>query len=63
MAEPKHVLEAIIIGAGFGGLGMGASLKREGINDFLILEKGDAVGGIWRDNTYPGVACDVPPQL
>lgn len=58
-----RTLEAVIVGAGFGGLGMGASLKREGIDDFIILEKGDSVGGIWRDNTYPGVACDVPPQL
>ncbi|MCD2179319.1 alpha/beta hydrolase fold domain-containing protein [Rhizobium sp. C1] len=57
------MLEAIIIGAGFGGLGMAHSLKRRGINRFVILEKARTVGGVWRDNVYPGAACDVPSHL
>lgn len=53
-----HIYDAIIIGAGYGGLGQGAKLRRDGIDDFLILEKGEDLGGVWRDNTYPGAACD-----
>ncbi|HEV7850932.1 MAG TPA: NAD(P)/FAD-dependent oxidoreductase [Mycobacterium sp.] len=53
---------ALIIGTGFSGLGMGIALKKQGV-DFLILEKADDVGGTWRDNTYPGAACDVPSHL
>lgn len=49
----------IIIGAGFGGLGMAIKLKKAGIDSFTVLEKGSNVGGTWRDNTYPGAACDV----
>ncbi len=49
----------IIIGAGFGGLGMAIKLKKAGIDSFTVLEKGSSVGGTWRDNTYPGAACDV----
>jgi cation diffusion facilitator CzcD-associated flavoprotein CzcO len=50
----------VIIGAGFGGIGLGIKLKLAGLNDFLILEKSDCVGGVWRENRYPGAACDVP---
>ena len=53
---------ALIIGTGFSGLGMAIALQRQGV-DFLILEKADDVGGTWRDNTYPGAACDVPSHL
>jgi cation diffusion facilitator CzcD-associated flavoprotein CzcO len=53
---------ALIIGTGFSGLGMGIALKKQGV-DFLILEKADDVGGTWRDNSYPGAACDVPSHL
>ncbi|MBI3770276.1 MAG: NAD(P)/FAD-dependent oxidoreductase [Deltaproteobacteria bacterium] len=49
-----------IIGSGFGGLCMGMQLKRAGIESFTILEKSDRIGGTWRDNTYPGAACDSP---
>jgi cation diffusion facilitator CzcD-associated flavoprotein CzcO len=52
-----------IIGAGFGGLGMAIALGRAGEHDVLLLEKGDDVGGVWRENTYPGAACDVPSHL
>ncbi|MBW4933092.1 flavin-containing monooxygenase [Marinobacter sp. F4206] len=49
----------LIIGAGFGGLGMAITLKKAGFQTFTVLEKGNSVGGTWRDNTYPGAACDV----
>jgi len=55
--------EVAIIGAGFAGLCMAIKLKEAGISDFVILERGDRVGGTWRDNTYPGCACDVPSHL
>src|SRR5690349_5669381 len=51
-----------VIGAGAGGIAMGVKLKRAGY-DFVIYEKSDGVGGTWRDNTYPGAACDVPSHL
>ena len=57
---PPHVA---IIGAGFGGIGLGIMLKRAGIDSFTILERADRVGGVWRDNTYPGLTCDVPSVL
>ncbi|GHK02525.1 flavin-containing monooxygenase [Streptomyces sp. NPDC003753] len=62
MAEHEHVRVAVI-GTGFGGLGAAVRLRREGITDFVVLERADAVGGTWRDNTYPGCACDVPSHL
>ncbi len=52
-----------IIGAGFGGLGTAIELKRAGYRDVTILEKADGVGGVWRENTYPNAACDVPSSL
>ncbi len=52
-----------IIGAGFGGLGMAARLQESGEESFVILEKASRVGGTWRENTYPGCACDVPSHL
>ncbi|KAB0633910.1 alpha/beta hydrolase [Burkholderia stagnalis] len=56
-------LAAIIIGAGFAGIGMAIALQREGMHDFVILERAHDVGGVWRDNSYPGAACDVPSHL
>ena len=56
-------VEVAIVGAGFAGLGMAMALRREGIESVVVLERADAVGGTWRDNTYPGVACDVPSHL
>jgi cation diffusion facilitator CzcD-associated flavoprotein CzcO len=53
----------MIVGAGFGGIGMGIALKRCGFDDFVILEKSDDLGGTWHDNQYPGCACDVPSPL
>ena len=52
-----------ILGAGFGGLCMGIKLLEAGIDNFVILEKDTEVGGTWRDNTYPGAACDVQSHL
>ncbi len=52
-----------IVGAGFGGIGMAVHLKRAGFYDFTIFERGESVGGVWRANTYPGAACDVPSHL
>jgi cation diffusion facilitator CzcD-associated flavoprotein CzcO len=53
-------LRTIIIGAGMAGLLAGIKLKERGETDFTIYEKGDCVGGTWRENTYPGLTCDVP---
>lgn len=57
------ILAVAIVGAGFGGLGMAIALKKQGVDDLVILEKAADVGGVWRDNTYPGAACDVPSHL
>lgn len=56
-------LRYLIIGAGFGGLGMGIKLRQDGQHDFEIWEKAQDLGGCWRENTYPGAACDVPSHL
>jgi cation diffusion facilitator CzcD-associated flavoprotein CzcO len=53
----------VIVGAGFGGIGMGVALKKAGYHDFVILDKAHDLGGTWRDNQYPGCACDVPSPL
>lgn len=53
----------VIVGAGMSGLLMGIRLKQAGIESFEILEKAERIGGTWRDNTYPGVACDIPSHL
>ncbi|MFB8352607.1 flavin-containing monooxygenase [Streptomyces niveus] len=62
MARHEHVRVAVI-GSGFGGLGAAVRLRREGITDFVVLERAGSVGGTWRDNSYPGCACDVPSHL
>ena len=62
--EPGRATPRVaIIGTGFGGIGMAVRLRQAGIDDVTIFEKADAVGGTWRDNTYPGAACDVPSHL
>ncbi|MFM2343264.1 MAG: hypothetical protein RLZZ592_2917 [Pseudomonadota bacterium] len=55
--------DILIIGSGFAGLGMAIRLLRSGCTSFLVLERADDVGGTWRDNHYPGIACDVPSHL
>lgn len=57
-SAPHH--QVVVIGAGFSGINMAIRLKEAGITDFVVLERADDVGGTWRDNTYPGCACDVP---
>jgi len=52
-----------IIGAGVAGLGMGYYLKKAGFESFAIFEKARDIGGVWRENTYPGITCDVPSHL
>src|SRR3977135_504858 len=59
---PAHATVAIV-GTGFSGLGTAIRLARAGRRDFVVIERGDDVGGTWRDNTYPGAACDVPSHL
>ncbi|WP_107657685.1 DUF4873 domain-containing protein [Nocardia suismassiliense] len=51
--------EIVIVGAGFGGIGMAIELRKAGIDDFVVLEKAGEIGGTWRENTYPGAGCDV----
>ncbi len=53
----------IIVGTGFAGLGMAIRLKRAGREDFVVLERAHDLGGTWRDNVYPGCACDIPSEL
>ena len=62
LAGPHHVRVAVV-GAGFGGLAAAIQLRRRGYADFLVFERADRLGGTWRDNTYPGCACDVPSHL
>jgi cation diffusion facilitator CzcD-associated flavoprotein CzcO len=52
-----------ILGAGFSGIGMAIRLRQAGIEDFVVLERSDDVGGTWNDNTYPGCQCDIPSHL
>jgi cation diffusion facilitator CzcD-associated flavoprotein CzcO len=59
---PSEV-EIAIVGGGFSGVGMAMRLHRVGIEDYVVLDRGEDVGGTWRDNTYPGAACDVPSHL
>ncbi|MFC9893933.1 flavin-containing monooxygenase [Nocardia sp. NPDC127579] len=61
--RPARHVKTIIIGSGFAGLGLAIRLSQQGRTDYLVLERGSDVGGTWRDNTYPGAACDVPSHL
>jgi cation diffusion facilitator CzcD-associated flavoprotein CzcO/acetyl esterase/lipase len=60
---PTRSPSVAIIGAGFGGIGLAITLKKAGIDSVTIFEKAEGVGGVWRDNNYPGAACDVPSHL
>src|SRR5271167_570514 len=53
----------VIVGTGFAGLGSAIRLKQRGEHDFVLLERAAELGGTWRDNSYPGCACDVPSHL
>ena len=61
--RPRRNISVAIIGAGMSGLCMAAKLQDAGIDTFTIFEKADEVGGTWRDNTYPGLHCDVPSSF
>ena len=56
-------VEVAIVGSGFGGLGAALRLRERGHDDFLVFERAKTLGGTWRDNRYPGAACDVPSHL
>lgn len=58
-----YQVDTLIIGSGFAGLGAAIKLTQQAKTNFLVLERGSEVGGTWRDNTYPGAACDVPSNL
>src|SRR5512141_2324432 len=60
--QRRHV-RVLIVGSGFAGRGAAIRRDRAGLHDFLVIERGTEVGGTWRDNTYPGAACDVPSHL
>ncbi len=60
MTEEHRV---VIVGAGFSGIGMAGRLRSMGIDDFVVLDRGNDLGGTWRDNSYPGCCCDVPSNL
>jgi cation diffusion facilitator CzcD-associated flavoprotein CzcO len=60
MSRDEHTVDVAIIGSGMSGICMASKLRRAGIETFTIYEKADDVGGTWRENRYPGLACDVP---
>lgn len=63
MTEAPPHFRVAVIGSGFAGIGMAVRLKQAGLKDFVVLERAGGVGGTWRDNSYPGAACDVPSHL
>ena len=61
---PEHPpYRVVVVGAGFGGVGMASALGEAGIDDFLVLDRAGDLGGTWRDNTSPGLTCDIPSHL
>ncbi|MGW0005381.1 flavin-containing monooxygenase [Nocardia grenadensis] len=61
-STPEHH-GIVVLGAGFGGIGLAIKLREAGFDDLVLLERADDLGGTWQANTYPGCACDVPSQL
>ena len=59
----ERSVRVAIVGGGFSGLCVASRLRERGEEDYVVLERGESVGGVWRDNTYPGAACDVPSHL
>src|SRR5687767_11855919 len=62
-ASPQPDHEVVIVGTGFSGIGAAIKLKEAGIEDFVVFDKAEEVAGTWRENTYPGCACDVPSHM
>jgi cation diffusion facilitator CzcD-associated flavoprotein CzcO len=62
-ANAKHVYDALIVGTGFTGVGTAIKLTQSGVDDFIMVERHERVGGTWRGNTYPGATCDIPSLL
>lgn len=62
-ATKTERVRVLVLGAGLSGICAGIQMRKQGIADFIILEKADSAGGTWRENTYPGIACDVPSHL
>ena len=60
--QTARIYQVIVVGAGFAGIGAAIKLRQAGC-DFLVLEKAGEVGGVWRDNTYPDCACDIPSSF
>src|ERR1700693_1630612 len=63
MERPARGLRCAVIGAGMAGILSAVKLTEAGETDFTVYEKADRPGGTWRENTYPGLACDVPSHL
>ncbi|WP_291057004.1 NAD(P)/FAD-dependent oxidoreductase [Herbiconiux sp.] len=62
-AATARFVDTVIVGAGIAGIAAAARLRRRGVTDVLVLERAGDIGGTWRDNVYPGVACDIPSHL
>jgi cation diffusion facilitator CzcD-associated flavoprotein CzcO len=60
---PENHVEIVVVGAGLAGLGLAIALKQDGYESFVVLERASDLGGTWRDNSYPGCACDIPSVL
>lgn len=63
MALVQERAKVVVVGGGFSGIAMAIRLKQQGVEDFVVLERADDVGGTWHYNTYPGCRCDVPSHL
>jgi cation diffusion facilitator CzcD-associated flavoprotein CzcO len=63
LSAPDSHYDIVIAGAGFAGIGLAMELRKAGVDNFIVLERAADVGGTWRDNHYPGAACDVPSHL
>ncbi|MET3859598.1 cation diffusion facilitator CzcD-associated flavoprotein CzcO [Dietzia sp. 2505] len=61
--DQTTTVDVLVVGAGFSGLGAAIRLTEDGVDDLIVVERGADVGGTWRDNSYPGAACDVPSHL
>ncbi|MBB3036286.1 cation diffusion facilitator CzcD-associated flavoprotein CzcO [Hoyosella altamirensis] len=62
MSDPEE-FRVVVVGAGLAGVAAAIKLERAGIDDVVVLEKAERVGGTWRDNTYPGCGCDIPSNV